>query len=479
MSNFASLEIGKRALLAQQYGLDITSNNIANVNTPGYSRRTTVMSETDPISTSAGFIGTGTIADTLKNFREEYFDRDVRNALSSNSGYNSDSQVLQKVEAILAEPSDQGLSEIASQFINSFEELSTKPEDVAIRQNTIDLAHTLVDRFHNTSDQLIDARSDVLKSINTDVTKANDLIKQVASLNKQIAGSINANGATAQTYMDQREKALEDLSQIAGITVTQGDYGQQNVFLNGINLVTAANYSQIQVSESAITPTGERTVNLQMVDDKGLLTNLNPQTGELNSLMKHYNVTLDPSDTSGGYSITKNLDDYVNAIVQKVNGFTSSGYGLDDAGPNPPGRSFFTPTVGNATAHSIEINPDIFNNPRNIPLSSVPNEPGNNDIARQIALISKDNTFLNSQNPSNFYSGFIGKVGTMLKDAQNGATTTKLVSDQTISQRESIIGVNQDEEAVNLIKFQKAFEAAARVVNTTNEVLSTIVNLGK
>ncbi|MFP4529249.1 MAG: flagellar basal body rod C-terminal domain-containing protein, partial [Candidatus Kapaibacterium sp.] len=108
-----------------------------------------------------------------------------------------------------------------------------------------------------------------------------------------------------------------------------------------------------------------------------------------------------------------------------------------------------------------------------------PGEPGNSDVARQVAQLATNHKFLDSQTPQEFYSGYLGKIGSMGSEAKNGSNTTRLVTDQLSNQRESIIGVNLDEEAINLIKYQKAFEAASRVINVTNEILATIINLGR
>ena len=124
MSSFTGLEIGKRGLLAQRLGLDITSNNISNVNTPGYSRRQPSMVQTDPMTYTQGFQGTGVVVDRLRTFRDEFFDREVRVSTARNATYASDEQVVQRLEAIFAEPSDMGLTETSAKFFNAWEDLS-------------------------------------------------------------------------------------------------------------------------------------------------------------------------------------------------------------------------------------------------------------------------------------------------------------------------------------------------------------------
>ncbi len=480
MATLNALELGKKALLAQKFGLDATSSNIANINTKGYSRRIANFSETSPLLTKDGFIGTGVLAQSLQSFRNEYFDSEIRRSLSQQKSYESDVSVFQRIEAFLAEPSDIGMNEIVSQFFNAFQNLASDPESEAQRNIVVDLAKTMVDRFHSVSQQLSDARNNVLSEMETNVEKANELIKQITELNKQIVTSNAQSTGDAQTYIDQRAVALEDLSELVGITVSTNDNGSANVYIGGMNVITGSIGSTLQLSEIYNSATGERSISISRVDESGNVLNTLPvQSGEISSMLKHYNVTLDNRDSSGGFSIAKKLDEFANAIVTKVNALTITGYGLDDTGATPVGRSFFTPAVGGATAANIAISDEILSSSRNIPLSDVAGEPANNNIARQIAQLSSDSSFLDGMTPSEFYSGVISRLGSLQSEAINGQSATELVTEQLTNQRESLIGVNLDEEAVNLIKFQKAFEAASQIITTTNDILTTIVNLGR
>ena len=475
----SSLEIGKRALLAQRLGLDVTSNNIANVNTPGYSRQQAIFSETDPRFGKGGFLGTGVIADKLRTFREEYYDREIRTTLSRKSLYAEDELTFQRIEAILAEPSEYGLNEEISKFFNAFEELSGNPQNVGLRDYVLGVSSSLVERFHTTAQKLIDTRKEIGGKISTNIDAINKMLSDISELNGKVANSKAMSSIESQTLVDQRELILENLSELTGINVTQGQNGMVNVFINGINVVTGTSNSTLKSNEVINQTTGERTIQITKVDSQGNTMNvLNIQSGELASQIKHYNTTLDDKDTSGGFSAMKKLDEFANALATKINAMTINGYGLDDTTAPPPGRTFFVNSSGTFTASDIEIASDIRNNPRNIPLSDAPGEPGNSTIALQIARLANDSTFLDSSTPSEFYSGYLGKIGTLGNEAVNGNTTTTLIFQQLGNQRESVIGVNLDEEGINLIKYQKAFEASSRIINTTNDLLNTVINLG-
>lgn len=480
MAGFSSLEIGKRALLAQRFGIEVTSNNIANVNTPGYSRRSATLSETDSILSKGNYFGTGVQADTLRSFRDEYYDREIRSTNSRLSAFEEDEKMFQKIEAILNEPSDMGLTEYVTDFFTAFDDLSLKPENVGLRETLLGNAQTLVERLHTTSSQMTETRAELNSKINMNVDKVNTLVEEIAKLNKSIANSAASANSDNNSYVDEREKKLEELSSIIDVQVSFEQNGLANVFANGMNLITGETVNRLKASEIVNPATGERDIQISHYDpSKGLTQQITPQSGELYSNLKHYNTTLDPNETGNGFSVAKQLDEFAGALVSKVNSLTQKGFGLDDTYAVSPGRAFFDPIVGKATAANIAISADIKDNPRDIPMSGSPGAPGNSEIARAISRIQQDKNFLNNQTPVEYYTTFLGKVASASLEAVNGLSAANLVSDQLNTQRESVIGVNMDEEAINLIKFQKAFEAASRVVNTTNELLATIINLGK
>ncbi len=481
MASFSALETAKRGLLAQKFGFEVTNNNIQNVNTPGYSRRTAVISESSPmIKTKGGFIGTGSLASSLRTFREEIFDRDVRKSVAREASYNAEKSIYERIEGILAEPSENGINESVNKLFAAFEKASLNPQDVNLRENIIQTASTFVDSIHNTAGMFFEARKDLYKDINGNIDQANQLIEQISVLNKKIGYTKAEASVEAQSFVDERAMAIQELAKLTGAHATQDDRGQMNVFIDGINVITGADYSKLQLQENVNATTGETTLILNTIGPKGNINGTaNPISGSLYSQMKAYNVTFDPNDSSGEYSVFSKINEFVDTLATKFNDLTVTGYGLNDTGNTPPARNFFLPdtATNSVTALNIQINPDIKNDSANLPLADVALEPGNNNIARQIARLANDSNFLNGQSPTGAYSSILGKIGMMSSESINGSKTMQLVVQQMESQRESLIGVNLDEEAVSLIKFQRAFEASSKVVNTTNEILRTIINL--
>lgn len=476
MSGFAALEIGKKALLAQRFGLDVTANNIANVNTDGYSRRVAVLNEDISVRRNGFFMGNSVIVQKIQTFRSEYYDREIRNNISKRSSHDVDYQFLKRIETVLGEPLNDSVDDMITDFFGAFDQVALNPDNVALRSYIVERGVAISQRFNNIASNFDEFRQQTLNFVGSLTGTVNTLLKDIAELNKFVTYNTNKDGATSQQFIDQRELKLQELAKFMDIKVTSNEDNTLNVFVNGINVVSSTYYSEIdyKVTDNA----GEKTVSIIKKDiDTGNETPLAIQAGELYSNVKLYNEILDPNDTSGNLSIYKELNDFVNAFVTQINALMATGYGMDDLSGPPPGRLFFDPLGTNAG--TITINTSLIINPKDLPLSELPGEPGNTAIARKVARLAESKTFLNNLTPVEYYSGLVTRVGSAARVANDGLAASKAVDEQLNTQRESLMGVNLDEEAVNLIKFQKGFEAASRIISITNEMLTTLINLGK
>jgi len=151
MPFFPSLEIGKRALLAQQLGLDTTSNNVANVNTPGYSRRRIELVETEPVKLAAGTIGTGVRAGRIVRVQDEFFDKEIRNSIATKKYNETLIFTFQRLEAILGEGSDTGLDRYIQRFFDALNDLALEPESLQRREAVLSTATSMINAFHRPS----------------------------------------------------------------------------------------------------------------------------------------------------------------------------------------------------------------------------------------------------------------------------------------------------------------------------------------
>lgn len=488
MAGFGTLEIGKKALLAQRFGLEVTSNNIANVNTPGYSRRSAVLSEDLSVKRNGFFMGNSAVVQKIQSFRSDFYDREMRSITSRKSAFEVETQFMKRIETTLGEPLNDTLDNKITEFFKAFDQAAVNSDNVSFRSYILDQGVTLAENINRISGSIEDLRREAQTSIHSSISTVNSLLKDIVELNSKSTYSKNKNDESSQQFIDQRELKIQELSKFFDIKVSNNDDTTVNIFVNGVNLVSGIYSSEINYRVTTTGSPAENTIEIFKKDpDTGAETNLQPQSGEMFANMKMYNELLDPNDTSGKFSLAKQFNEFVNVFATKVNEIIITGFGANHNDPlNPPNIPFFepynsssaTPSSG-ISATTIKVNPYLIANPNDLPLSAVAGEPGNTDIAREIARLGDDKTFLNNLSPIENYSAFISRVGAVAREAVNGYSTSKLLDEQINTQREGLMGVNLDEEAVNLIKFQKAFEASSRIINMTNELLNTLINLGR
>lgn len=478
MSSFASLEIGKRALQAQNYAIDVMSNNIANADTEGYSRRQALTTEALQFQKFGFNCGTGVDMQSLRSFRQQFYDKEIRKASSTLAGLDADVLFYNNAEVIFQEPKETNIGQMLNKFLYYFDELALQPESLGLRENLLFTTQTMVERLNNASTDLLEMRRQANTDLINQTDEANKLIQVIADCNKAIAISKDKSGNDSLTYIDKREVAIEKLSKLCNVSASYENTGLANVFINGIDVVTGPSMQMLKVVEEINPATGESSLNVVTYNErKDLTVNVNPISGQMAAAAKQYNVLLDPIDSTGAFSIMQTLDNFANGIATNINALFQTGYGLNDTDAAPVGRVLFESTNGDPiTAGNIQL---ANLTAADVPLSSTAGAAGNSVIAQEVSRLLQNQNFLESQTPMEFYSNFIGRISQHANEAVSSQNSAKLVVESLSSTRDSIMGVNVDEEAINMIKYQKNLEAASRVIDTTNQILSTIINLGR
>lgn len=447
------LEIGRRSLSTNQYGLSVTSHNISNASTPGYNRQRLNVTEADAAKTSFGFIGAGVTIHSVERLKSSYINQQIY-TVNQNQGRASQRQsILGLTESFLQEPSDTGLSATMSKFFSSFQDLSLHPEESANRNAVVQKAGLMVETFHRIADSMSSLNDDVMKEAMGKVDRINALVTTIAGLDQAIM-SASAVGSSPNDVKDQRDLQLTELSKLADIRVTDGPNGSVNVSIAG-NMILSGG-----ASSSLTTTMNGSQLELRMTN----LTNpITVKGGELGALMTMQNSTLP------GYM--GKLNEVASAIITNVNALHRTGYGIGS--PPPTGLDFFTGT----DAKSITVNPLLAENSNNV-ATSKDGAAGDNTVALQIANL-QNATLMNSNTSTvgQYYNGVVSTIGTEIEAATTESDATLLVQEQLTTQQNSVSGVSLDEEMTNLIKYQHGFDAAARVINTVNDMFKTIINM--
>ncbi|MBC9784467.1 flagellar hook-associated protein FlgK [Heliobacterium chlorum] len=264
LSSFFGLEIARRGLMSNKMGLDVTGHNIANANTEGYSRQTVVLGTTPSLfqpslhrSNSAGQIGTGVNVDEIRRYRDSFLDMQYRNESRSLGYWNIQSDVLQKIQNLLGEQNDTGLSKVMDQFWESLEDLTAHPEQPAARGVVIQRGKAVAETFSYLSRQLRQLETDYNDKVKSTVDTINSYGKQIADLNKQIL-AIEVGTDKANDLRDKRDLLLDKLSSLIDITVSEDSRGMVNVGAGNGSLVTGVSSREIHYDNSIPDANGKR-----------------------------------------------------------------------------------------------------------------------------------------------------------------------------------------------------------------------------
>jgi flagellar hook-associated protein 1 FlgK len=447
------LEIGKRSLTGQRVGIDVTSHNIANASTPGYSRQRLTLQTTEPIKETYGLLGTGVTMVSIDRLREGFIDQQVRNANTYLGEASQQARILGQIEAATNEPSESGLGAMMTRLFNAFQDLSLHPEESASRNNVVQSASMMSDTFHRLTAGLVQLKGDLALDTEARVDQINRIVKEIYDVDQRILG-LKASGVAANDALDIRDRKLDELSTLADVKVSVDDLGSVLISLGGMQLESRTGYIGLTTKTVGTTLT---------VVTEGTSIPVTVQSGELGGILETLNVTIP------GYE--SKLDTLASALITRINQVHAAGFGVGN--PVPTGINFFT----GSGAKDIAVNNVIVANIGAV-ASSSDGAPGNNDVA--VALARVQNELLlngNSSTIGQFYNGFISDLGATVQTVANDAESQQLVLKQLENQRSSISGVSIDEEMVELIKFQRGFDAAAKVINTVNEMYLTIIEM--
>ncbi len=455
MSYFSSINIAVSALRAQQYAMSVTGHNIANANTEGYRRQEPVFIAGDPLIAGAGIptvgapkVGTGVQVETVQRAQTDFIDGQIRSSTQSLGLWNSKNESLQQVESFLSEPSDSGLSSTLNEFWNAWEDLAATPESQAPRAAVVNSGTTLADQIKKLHSDLVDVQTQANDTINTSVDDINRISHEIAKINSQIRSTSDGNFVT-NDLLDRRDLLVEQLSQYAQIE-THGDSGADMIVsIGGKALVQGDHAAELTTDIGT-----EGKTAVKWADDG---SDVNFTGGSMNGL-------LDIRDNVVQGYITS-LNSITQAIITNTNEIHSSGKGLD-------GRvgDFFTGT----DASNISVADDLIAKPSSV-AASESGTSGDNTIAVQISNL-RDSKVFGSETISDKYDAMVSSIASDADEAKLRSGTQDLSLKQLKTQRESVAGVSLDEEMANMIKFQQAYNASARILTTINEMIDTVVN---
>lgn len=445
------LGMSRQAMSAYQNAIDVTAQNVSNVSVEGYTRR---RANVGAMLSGGGSNLNEFGAAEITRIQSDFVQRQLWEKNQILGKHESDEFITKQIEVLFNEPTDAGLSNTMTQFWNSWDDLSNDPENNTVRAIVKDKGEILSNTFRQVSNALNGLNQEIKTDIAANVSKINQLLKQIKTINEQVKDGGN------HKLSDQRDVAITELSQLINIDVSVSENNTVNISTSGdvrVSLVRGNFINEIAI-QSPRSVDGDR-IELSF-SEGGNMNSLNG--GKLGSLVQIHNEKV--PDYLG------DLDSLAVALAEKVNEIHTSGYNLS----NVTGINFFSDTVTGAS--DMLLNSAISADPTLIATSTFINQPGNADIARGIVNLQHE-TMLEKQTFSDFYNATISKVGSHAREAGFLADSQELVVQALANQRDSVSGVSIDEEMVNLVKYEQAYKAASRMVNVVNELYNSVLTL--
>lgn len=459
--NFSPFEIGQRALRASQFGLQVTGQNIANVNTPGYTRQDISLSPAPSDGSGTRRAGVGVTIEGVRSQRNLFIESRLHTETGIAGRLTAQREAIAPVDSVFSESAGT-INSALSGFFGSFRDLEANPTSSALRTAVVESGNQLGAAFSSTRARLASIRTDADTQLRATVDNANTLAKRVADLNGRIL-QFESGGQPASELRDQRSEAVRSLSELTGARSNENQDGTISLTLgDGRPLVLSDRAFKLEAVSTA--PDGLATINLEgqpAVINNGRLRGLLDGIGQISAQI-------------GG------LDDLAGSIADRVNTLHLSGSDLNGAAGTP----FFAapPGGGPITAANLTVSQAIKANPKLIAAGATGAGTGDGTVARQIANLLSDTTSQAGSKTGSFttiYASLVSDAGGAARTAEDSLVTQQAVLAQTIEQRNAASGVSLDEETVNLLRYQRAFEAAARFLKVADEITQTVIALGQ
>jgi flagellar hook-associated protein 1 FlgK len=453
MSLDASLSIGVQALMASDAELQTTNNNIANANTPGYTREVVELQSVTTPGESGPGPGQGVSIEGYQSVRDELLQNQIELETQAQGSANAQLSSLQQIQSVFTTSTNDIGTEMSA-FFTSLSNLSTNPGDSTTRQAVMTAGQNLADAFNTASSALTQQQSGLNSEVTQDVSQINQLTQQIAALNPQIA-ALKARGEDGGTLQDQQDQLVVQLSKLIGVSVTKSESGITLSTGNGTPLVVGETSFALQ------TTTGSGGLQ-HVLDANGNDITSTLSGGDLGGTLQMQEQTIP--------GLLNQLDTLANQFANAINAAQAQGY---DENGNPGVDLFSLPATTAGSAAGITM---AVSDPSLIAASSDGSAGGNGNLANLTAV--QNATLPSGASPLDTYASLVYQVGSLASQAnsESNATTASLL--QLNNQWDSVSGVSIDEETTNLIAYQQSYQAAARVITTVEALFQVTMTMG-
>lgn len=468
----AVLNTGQRALMNSQVALQTVGHNLSNKDTEEFSRQRVEIQSSPPTGGLGKLrMGTGAQAARVTRINNPYLERQLLNERSQLGFVDARASALGSAEQVFNEQLNKGLGQYLNDFFVAFRDFSNSPESNSSRSLVKEKGNFLSQDFNRINRQLKDIQTDLGHRVESLIFEVNQLSEQVASLNEKIQ-TVEISGVEANDERDKRDLALKRLGEKVNIRWSEGTNGMVTVTA-GKSALIVSGYDHMKLDTAAVPrQDGRSGVSVHVFyrpTTKGTPVDITRQLtggavgaylGVRDSEIQDYLLRTD--------TLAQSLANEINKVHR---------LGYDQHGK--VGNDFFKPLeeVSDASER-MSVHSEIQKDVGRLAASAQPNAPADNRIANVISKLEYRKLLNNNGATfSDFYSGIVGQVGVQAETSLRSVESQKSIVQQLSNIRESVSGVNLDEEAAKMIEFQKAFEASARLIRTADEMFDTVLSI--
>lgn len=448
----ASLATALSGLSAEQAALETTSNNVANANTPGYSRQVPVLVSSDPVVLDPLTLGTGVTLKKIESVRDPILESQIQQETQSQGQLSAQVSALSQMQTNFSSTTS-GIGAAISNFFDSVNQLSTSPTDLSLRQSVLTAAGNLATAFNTAANQLNTQRTNLDQSVEQSVGQINQLTGQIAKLNGQIASLENV-GEDAGSLVDQRTQLIDQLSSLVDLSVIPTD--------NTLTLTTASGTPLVSGQQGFELSTQPDAAGVEHIFAQGKDITSTVVSGQLGGVLQARDQQIP--------SIQTQLDALAAGLATAVNNVQTNGYDLN----GKKGTNLFNPSPSSGTGAAAVLSVALTD-PSALAASSDGTVGSNGNAEALYALSSQ--SIINGQSPANYYSAIVFNVGNDVANATAEQSASSLALQQLNDQRSAVSGVSLDEEAANLVRYQNAYAASAQVITAINSMMQDVIEM--
>ncbi len=459
--------MGRSAILAQQAAMQVAGQNIANAETPGYTRQSVQLTAARAESNNGRLTyGTGVKIGNVVSARVELLNAEVRSQNTPASSLKTRAGLLGGAATVLGDSNTNALGGAIDGFYNAWGDLSSNPSAATSKTLVQQRAQMLADMFHTYAGQLTEVGTQASNSLADSLRTANTLITQIAQINTLIVPAASS-GQQPNDLLDQRDQLMDQLSTFVPISVMNLPDGGNQIVIGSVSVVNGGDAKTLTLNN----------LTVSAVPSAGPGVPLRSLGGQIGASLDF--LSTDLPDVLG------KLNAIASAIITDVNALHQTGWSTAEVAGNwnpatPPTGSkvdFFDSTAGNATASNINLSAAVAASASAIASGDIRNAVGNNTVALNIAALRDFSPSAVGNSVSGAFRTLVSGLAVKKNSADDSATVYKTLSDQVTSRRQSVTGVNTDEELMKLIRYQQAFVAAAKYMQTVSEMSQMLMSL--